>query len=84
MKIAILTSGRLPVPATKGGAVETKLDYILDYNAKHHLLDITTYSIPPDERIDKNTKDNHYIYYSLTSRWSNVWRKIHNLFVDKL
>lgn len=84
MKIAILTSGRLPVPATKGGAVETKLDYILDYNANHHLLDITTYSIPPDERIDKNTKDNHYIYYSLTSRWSNVWRKIHNLFVDKL
>lgn len=84
MKIAILTSGRLPVPATKGGAVETKLDYILDYNANHHLLDITTYSIPPDERIDKNTEDNHYIYYSLTSRWSNVWRKIHNLFVDKL
>lgn len=84
MKIAILTSGRLPVPATKGGAVETKLDYILDYNANHHLLDITTYSIPPDERIDKNTKDNHYIYYSLTSRWSNIWRKIHNLFVDKL
>lgn len=84
MKIAILTSGRLPVPATKGGAVETKLDYILDYNANHHLLDITTYSIPPDERIDKNTKDNHYIYYSLTSRWSNVWRKIHNLFVGKL
>lgn len=84
MKIAIITSGRLPVPATKGGAVETKLDYILDYNAIHHLLDITTYSITPDQKIDKNTTDNHYIYYSLTSIWSKIRRKIHNLFVDNL
>ena len=84
MKIAILTSGRLPVPATKGGAVETKLDYILDYNAIHHIFDITVYSIPPQIKIDKNTKDNHYIYYSLSSTWSKIKRRIHNLFVCHL
>ena len=84
MKIAILTSGRLPVPATRGGAVETKLDYILDYNAIHQIFDITVYSIPPEIRIDKSTKTNHYIFYSLSSNWSKIKRKIHNLFVDDL
>ena len=84
MKIAIITSGRLPVPATKGGAVETKLDYILDYNAAHHILDITVYSVKPDIRIDKNTKENHYIHFSLTSKWSVLKRKIHNYFAKNL
>lgn len=41
MKIAILTSGILPVPATKGGAVENLTDFYLAYNDKYHLHDIT-------------------------------------------
>lgn len=80
MKIAILTSGRLPVPATKGGAVETKLDYILDYNAQHHIFDITTFSVIPDIKINKNTKDNHYIHFSLSSLSSKIQRKIYKFF----
>lgn len=80
MKIAIITSGRLPVPATKGGAVETKLDYILDYNATHHLHDITVYSVKPDKDIDKNTKENHYIHYSLTTLWSKIKQKVYSKF----
>lgn len=47
MKIAILTSGILPVPAVQGGAVETLIDFYLEYNEQHHLHDITVYSIPP-------------------------------------
>ena len=77
MKIAIITSGRLPVPATKGGAVETKLDYILDYNAEHHLHDITVYSVKPDKEIDKNTKENHYIHINLDSLWAKIGRNIY-------
>ena len=46
MKIAILTSGILPVPAVQGGAVETLVDFYLDYNNRHQLHDITVYSIP--------------------------------------
>lgn len=84
MNIAIITSGRLPVPATKGGAVETKLDYILDYNATHHLFDITVYSIPPEKKIDKNTNSNHYIYFSLISIWSKIKRKVHTIFTNQL
>lgn len=45
MKIAILTSGVLPVPAVQGGAVENLVDIYLDYNERHQLHDITVYSI---------------------------------------
>ena len=34
MKIAVLTSGILPVPAVQGGAVENFLDYFLEYNSE--------------------------------------------------
>ena len=80
MKIAIITSGRLPVPATKGGAVETKLDYILDYNAAHHLHDITVYSIKPDKKIDKNTKENHYVHFTMDSLWAKIAQRLYSYF----
>lgn len=34
MKIAIVTTGQLPVPATKGGAVENLIDFFLEENEK--------------------------------------------------
>ena len=77
MRIAIITSGRLPVPATKGGAVETKLDYILDYNAEHHLHDITVYSVKPDKNIDKTTPENHYVHFVQDSIWTKIGKKIY-------
>lgn len=45
MKIAILTSGILPVPAVLGGAVENLIDYYLENNNQHQLHDITVYSV---------------------------------------
>ena len=44
MKIAILTSGILPVPAVQGGAVENLIDFYLEYNNIHKLHDITVIS----------------------------------------
>ena len=37
MRIAILTSGILPVPAVKGGAVESLIDLYLEYNNRGQL-----------------------------------------------
>ena len=37
MKIAVLTSGILPVPAVLGGAVENLIDFYLEYNEIHQL-----------------------------------------------
>ena len=65
MKIAILTSGILPVPAVQGGAVETLVDFYLDYNNRHQLHDITVYSIPPQIPLWMKIKRK---WYSLTHR----------------
>ena len=35
MNIAIITTGILPVPAIKGGAVETLIDILINYNEDH-------------------------------------------------
>lgn len=45
MKIAIITSGILPVPAVQGGAVENLIDFLLEYNNLHKLHQITVYSV---------------------------------------
>ena len=45
MRIAIITSGILPVPAVQGGAVENLIDYLLEYNNLHQQHHITTYSV---------------------------------------
>ncbi|MDR2465232.1 MAG: glycosyltransferase family 4 protein [Streptococcaceae bacterium] len=43
-KIAIVTSGYLPVPATKGGAVEALDEYLVQQNEALGALDLTVYS----------------------------------------
>lgn len=51
MRIAILTSGILPIPAVLGGAVENLIDYYLEYNNQHSLHDISVYSVAPPHSI---------------------------------
>lgn len=65
MRIAILTSGIMPVPAVQGGAVENLIDFYLDYNDRHRLHDITVYSVwhpgvKGHPRLDSSA--NHYVY----------------------
>ena len=70
MKIAILTSGTLPVPAVQGGAVENLIDFYLEYNNQHHLHDITIYSIWHPGVIEHpalKSKVNHYHYIKVNS-----------------
>lgn len=79
MKIAILTSGVMPVPAVKGGAVEYLIDLYLAYNEQHQLHDITIYSVS-----DKATKHhsalssavNHYRYINPFSLWAKIRKKL--------
>ena len=70
MKIAILTSGILPVPAVQGGAVENLIDYYLEYNESHKLHEITIYSVynkkVKNHSAQKSTV-NHYEYIKTQS-----------------
>ena len=78
MKIAVMTSGILPVPAVKGGAVENLIDFYLEYNDRHHLHDITVYSVASRKvRGHKalRSQANHYRYTEMESLLSRV-RKV--------
>ena len=82
MKIAVLTSGILPVPAVQGGAVEVFLDYFLDYNNLHHLHDITVYSVyhPDVEKCSSLTSEvNHYHFIDVTSLLAKIRKHIWGL-----
>jgi len=75
MKIAILTSGILPIPAVQGGAVENLIDYYLEYNDQHRLHDITVYSIaPPCSTPKADTECTHYHYVGTTSLFHRLKR----------
>ncbi len=83
MKIAILTSGILPVPAVKGGAVETLTDFYLEYNNKYHLHDITVYSISDKDTINHpaiKSKVNHYYFIDTKSIFAKIHKRIYHLF----
>lgn len=67
MKIAILTSGRLPVPATSGGAVETLIDMYLDHNEQHELHSITVYSTKPHGVPMPRQRHNRYVFVDTRS-----------------
>ena len=78
MKIAVLTSGILPVPAVQGGAVENLTDFYLDYNNRCHLHEMTVYSIwHPDVKNHPaiKSKVNNYIYIKVDGWWAKL-RKI--------
>ena len=78
MKIAVLTSGILPVPPILGGAVENLIDYYLEYNNQHHLHDITVYSIAPHRGTpNSDTSHTHYHYIDTTSWWGRLKRHIY-------
>ena len=84
MKIAILTSGIMPIPAVQGGAVENLIDFYLDYNNRHHLHDITVFCIwHPNIRNHSalESEVNHYQYIKQDSLWAKVnkyfYRKRH-------
>lgn len=78
MKIAVLTSGILPVPAILGGAVENLIDYYIEYNNQEKLHDITIYSIaPPKSSHIVDTTNTHYHYIDITSFWGRLKRHIY-------
>lgn len=61
MNVAIITSGLLPIPATKGGAIETLLDSFIEENEKEQAVQLTIYSVY-DTEAKKITKMRKYDY----------------------
>lgn len=83
MKIAILTCGMLPIPAVQGGAVENKIDFLLEYNDRIKLHDITVYSPWNKEASEHPAVSsivNHYIFIDVSSFKAKIGRKLYGYF----
>lgn len=59
MNLAVITSGFLPVPASKGGAVENLIDNFLNKNEKYKKMNINIFSIYDDDAIEISKKYKH-------------------------
>ena len=82
MRIAILTSGILPVPVIRGGAVENLIDFYLEYNNQHHLHDITVYSVDDEEAMHHpalRSEVNHYCFIDVRSFGAKIRKNFQHL-----
>ena len=83
MKLAILTSGMLPIPAVQGGAVENKIDFLLEYNDRMKLHDITVYS-PWNKEASLHpalsSDVNHYVFIDVSSVKARLARRLYGYF----
>ena len=82
MKIAILTSGILPIPAVQGGAVENLIDFYLAYNNQHKLHDITVYSVAHQKtqnHLALRSHVNHYYYIDTSSILAKIRRTFYKI-----
>jgi len=83
MKLAIMTCGMLPIPAVQGGAVENKIDFLLEYNDKMKLHDITVYS-PWNKEASVHPAVssivNHYIFIDVSSFKARIARRLYGHF----
>ncbi len=86
MEVAIITSGYLPVPPTKGGAVENIIYNLIQENERFHACDFTVYSCADQNReIFRFTKINQIQTRKLTKVLDrmiyflakNIFRKKH-------
>ena len=85
-KIAIILPGdKLPLPSVKGGAVESLVQCLLDYNEKYHTYNFVVFSVYNEEAALKSRSYKHtdfkYINTdSLNYKLKQVFRWIYNSF----
>jgi glycosyltransferase involved in cell wall biosynthesis len=76
MKIAFIANGKLPIPASQGGAVETLIQILLDHNEKKHKHDITVYTSYNDTSIEmsKKYKFSKFVLIETKDKWFKIGR----------
>jgi len=83
MKIAVVIPGTLPVPAVKGGAVETLIEYIIDFNERFLKHEITIYGIVDKELCSFDFSHYKYTNFNLLNQQSyatKIKRKLYKIF----
>lgn len=70
MNIAIISTGIQPQPAVNGGAVETLVDTLVEYNEKNKLCNLTVFSVYDKAAQQASEKQKHTKYfYFKRAKW---------------
>jgi len=81
MKIAVITSAILPVPAFRGGAVENLIDMYLSYNALHTKNKFVVYTVLDEHHNDGTITPSEYTDYFTINDKSLSYRIKRKLFI---
>ena len=85
-KICMIIPKNLPLPATKGGAIETLITNVINENEMEKKIDLTVVSVydPEAYKRSKNYQNTKFIYinsrkmsYKLKALWYFLLKKIH-------
>lgn len=79
MKVAFLTYGTSPVPATKGGAVENLIEDLLDENEKYCNFEFSVLSIYEDKAVEKSKG---YKHCSFGFEFFDIYSKVNINFIS--
>ncbi len=82
-KLLIITPGTLPVPAVKGGAIETFIQFLIDYNEKQQMFDITLVTQFDKECMQQQKKYKNCKFINIKYE-RNLLGKILNVILSKL
>ncbi|MGL5820473.1 MAG: hypothetical protein ACRCYE_02420, partial [Sarcina sp.] len=84
MKILIITTGALPVPATDGGAVENLIEEFLLYNESIKKLNIDVVSLwtSDAERLSRKYKYSKFIWIKI--KFIGMIRKVFCFFINRV
>lgn len=75
MKVAVITSGILPVPAVEGGAVEHLTEYYIEENERTGKHEITVFSVAPHDPVCcRKYKHTRFVNINVTTFLSRVRR----------
>lgn len=72
-KIAIITSGILPVPAVLGGAVENLIDSFIEANEQTGRYDLHVYSVYADA-VEDAVRDKRFVHYNYVRTGSLLYK----------
>jgi spore coat protein SA len=94
MNIAIILPGVLPVPSLKGGAVETLIDYLIEYNELNPEHEITIFGVFDNVLTDFDFSHYKHTHLNLLNQKSCItkldrllfkifkWKKYYNYYLD--
>lgn len=71
--VAIISSGYFPVPAVRGGAVETLIEKIAISNEANKQFDLIVYSTFDKEAKDKEKEYNNTKFVFVQNKWLVEW-----------